>query len=119
MIPGEDIARTTHIRCELIDLVEGPVENASDRQGIPEISQHEMIGSIGGIVVVLEIHSAHPTAFCFQPMHEVAANEPPGPADKHSLHGSGPLSSQCQVGCKAIKLPGGSDGSPCDPAATP
>ena len=78
MFAGEDIARSTHIGCELINLVELPVEDIANQLPVTKVAEDKVVRRGLREFGALEIYAADPEALRLQPSHEVASNEATG-----------------------------------------
>ena len=78
MLAGEDIARATHIGCELINLVELPVEDIAKQLPIAKIAEDEVVRRGLREFGALEVDATDPEALRLQSSHEVASNEATG-----------------------------------------
>jgi hypothetical protein len=75
MLSGEYIAGAAHVRSELIDLVESAVDNLTASVGVPQISDHEVIGLRFGKWIYFEIDSADPETFALEALYQVSTDK--------------------------------------------
>jgi len=85
MITGEEISGSSHVGCELIDIVNSFDSLCGDGI-IPQIANQEVIGRGVGKFRVFEIYAANPKPFVSQSGDQMASNEPASTIYKNSLH---------------------------------
>src|SRR5262249_43285561 len=85
MFTGEDVARSPHVGCELIDFVESAVDHLSHEIGITKIADHEIIGLCLAEPRKLEISTSHPEAFALESPYKMMTDEATGPTNQCSF----------------------------------
>src|ERR1700683_1962338 len=75
MLAGEYITGPAHVGRELIDLVKATIDDLAAYERIPQIADDEVIRGSFGKRIELEIDTANPEAFAFQPLHQVPTYE--------------------------------------------
>jgi hypothetical protein len=91
VLAGEDIARTAHVRRELIDLVKLPINDFATGLGVAEVGDQEIIGFRFIELWVFQIGTANPKVFAFETLDQMGAYKATGPANKSSFHPKLPI----------------------------
>ena len=75
--------RPAHVRGELVNLVEFPIDDRMDKMLLPKIADHKVVGFRFGIFIMLEVNAANPIALALKPLDEVTTDESTGAADQN------------------------------------
>ena len=84
VLAGEDVTGAAHIGGQLIDLVEAAVDGFTAHGRVAQVADDEVIGHGFAEARILQVHAAHPKAFLFQSLNEVAPDEAARTADQCS-----------------------------------
>jgi len=83
VLAGEDVAGAAHVGSQLINFIESLVDRAADVVGVTQIGDDEIIGLGFGVLIELQVDSAHPEAFPLQSFDQMAADKAAGAGDKN------------------------------------
>jgi hypothetical protein len=81
VIACEYVSSAPHVSCQLISLVEGPVQNTAPALFQPEISNHEIICSGRAKFRMFEVNAADPVSLPLEAGNKVTPNETTGSAN--------------------------------------
>ena len=76
IVAGEDKSGATHIRRELVDLVESLIDDIPAKDRVAQISDDKVIRHRGRIRRKLEIYAANPKLLVLESLDQMAADEP-------------------------------------------
>jgi hypothetical protein len=87
VFPGEDVAGSSHVGCELINFIEAAVDHLSHKVGIAKVADREVIGFCLTETWEFEIGSSDPKAFPLEPPYKMVTDEATGPTDQRDFSG--------------------------------
>jgi hypothetical protein len=82
----ENVSSTTHISCQLVDLVKPTIDDGSGQVLITKITEDEIVRLTLGIFVEFQINSPDPKSLTFQPFYQMSTNETSGSQDQRMTH---------------------------------
>jgi hypothetical protein len=77
MVPGKDVARSSHIGCQLVNLIDTAQYFCGDGY-IPKVALDKFIRSRDPEFGMLHVNAANPKALALQPAHQMSADESTG-----------------------------------------
>jgi hypothetical protein len=86
ILTREDVPRSTHVGCQLINFVEETIDSHAANMRIAQVSYQKIICRRLAEVGILEIHTANPKTLFLQAPNQVRSYEPTGSAHKRRLH---------------------------------
>jgi hypothetical protein len=92
MFAGENVAGAAHIRCQLVNFVEFPVDHRLTQFLVAQIPDDKIIGDRCRKLWKFQIHPADPKVFTFQPSYEMATNKAASSAHERRSHSLFPFS---------------------------
>jgi hypothetical protein len=88
IVPREDIARASHVCCELVGFVEMSVENSVPALSTSQVSNDKIIRGACAVLRVFQINASDPVAILLQFPRKMTADKTARPADQCSFHRS-------------------------------
>src|SRR5205807_5187085 len=95
-----DEAHATHVRRQLIDLIEAAPSQRDRRiarAGLPQVEQLEIVGGGRREFRMFEVYPADPISLSFEPGHQVTRDETARSAHQCLLHNDAPSRSCAEV----------------------
>jgi hypothetical protein len=85
MLTSKDVTGTTHIGCELINLIEATIDNRATKALVPQVADHKIVSFGFREFVKFQVDPPHPEPVTLEPPNQVTADEPTGPTDQRTL----------------------------------
>src|SRR5579863_8849052 len=86
VLASEDKPGSAHVRRQLVDLIERPVDQVPAKIGITQITDQEVVRGSLGIFVSLQIGTTYPHALRLQALHQMASDETSSSAHQRRSH---------------------------------
>lgn len=86
MLPGEEIACSTHIGGQLINFIKTPVGDTLANLLIPQISKNEVVVGRYCKFMFFPIDTSDPAISILEVTHQMTTNESSGSTNKNSFH---------------------------------
>jgi hypothetical protein len=81
VIAGEDVAGSSHVRCQLVDFIKSAIYDRLANMRIAQIPQDELVCGGRGMLVILDVYPPDPVAASFEILDKMATDEASGSAD--------------------------------------
>lgn len=91
VLAGKNISGAPHVCCELVNLVEWPIEDLFYKIFIAQVADDKFIRRARREFWLFEIRPAHPISFGLEPLRHMGADEPSRAANQCCFLGHSPL----------------------------